>query len=544
MSLGRVIRHVHYAVGIALCLAISVPSFGAVAYEDVVEKWSILRQSPKKMKLRHHWLPVLAGFREVALRGDPTTADRALYMESKLWSELYDISRRRTDLIESHRAALILADRYPASRLADDALFIAAEQARRVLGPPGRSDALLTRLLREHPSGDMASKARKLVGEPSDEQAESRSKVALDTEASLRSLSARLTGRLGDSEETAVEKIRSWRGKRSQRIVLRLNQPVEYMARRLSNTSLELRIESKVDPDAVREALKAAKLEATVVNLGSALVVRVKEDEHEIERVETFALEEPFRIILEVSFAQPEPVSKNETTTTSKEQPKPKPLVVLDPGHGGKDGGAKGHDNLLEKEIVLKIALNLERELKRQGIDVLLTRRDDRFISLEDRTAFANQNNADLFVSIHLNAHHSHKVSGVETYYLDTTDDKYALRLAATENQTSQERASEIQLAMVGLSMRFHTEESEAIAAEVQDSMVDVAKKFRKGGVRDLGVKSSLFYVLLGARMPAVLTEVGFITNPTDAELLSQRWYRRKLAASMAVTIRKVLSLP
>ena len=147
-------------------------------------------------------------------------------------------------------------------------------------------------------------------------------------------------------------------------------------------------------------------------------------------------------------------------------------------------------------------------------------------------------------MSIHLNAHHSHKVSGVETYYLDTTDDKYALRLAATENQTSQERASEIQLAMVGLSMRFHTEESEAIAAEVQDSMVDVAKKFRKGGVRDLGVKSSLFYVLLGARMPAVLTEVGFITNPTDAELLSQRWYRRKLAASMAVTIRKVLSLP
>ena len=133
-----------------------------------------------------------------------------------------------------------------------------------------------------------------------------------------------------------------------------------------------------------------------------------------------------------------------------------------------------------------------------------------------------------------------HQVS--RRIFLDTTDDKYSLRLAATENKTSQERVSEIQLAMVGLSMRYHTEESEALANEVQDAMTDVAHRYRQGGVRDLGVKSSLFYVLLGARMPAILAEVGFITNPLDAELLNQRWYRRKLAASMAQKIGKVIS--
>ena len=90
--------------------------------------------------------------------------------------------------------------------------------------------------------------------------------------------------------------------------------------------------------------------------------------------------------------------------------------------------------------------------------------------------------------------------------------------------------------------MRYHTEESEALANEVQDAMTDVAHRYRQGGVRDLGVKSSLFYVLLGARMPAILAEVGFITNPLDAELLNQRWYRRKLAASMAQKIGKVIS--
>ena len=95
-----------------------------------------------------------------------------------------------------------------------------------------------------------------------------------------------------------------------------------------------------------------------------------------------------------------------------------KPLVVLDPGHGGKDSGAKGHQGLLEKDLTLKIALNLERELRKHGLDVLLTRRDDSYVSLEDRTALANQKDAALFVSIHLNAHSAKKTSGIETYFL------------------------------------------------------------------------------------------------------------------------------
>ena len=527
--------------------------FAATEYQSAVDRWSQLRANPAKLQLRHHWMPVLAGFKEVAASETDPDAHKALYMEAKLWEELYSISRRRDDLIQSHRAALALADRYPASRLADDALWIASRQARDVLGPAGRSDELLVRLLREHPKGDMASKARAQLGETSLDSSRP-PQESEDPDIGLQRLTEQLSGRLGASPKTSISRIRSWRGKSSRRVVLELSQPVEYQARRISEQVFEVRMASKFNHEEVRGLLDEAGIKATVVYLGHSLIVRFRETDRVVAAVETFVLEEPFRLILEVGYEVPVEIKPREPPSSDnvgKTRPKSnsiakprasKPLVVLDPGHGGKDSGAKGHQGLLEKDLTLKIALNLERELRKHGLDVLLTRRDDTYVSLEDRTALANQKNAALFVSIHLNAHSAKSASGIETYFLDTTDDKYSLRLAATENKTSQERVSEIQLAMVGLSMRYHTEESEALANEVQDALTDVAHRYRQGGVRDLGVKSSLFYVLLGARMPAILAEVGFITNPLDAELLNQRWYRRKLAASMAQKIGKVIS--
>jgi len=556
MKLARVIRLAQAFAFILASLAWSYDSEARVSYTGTVERWSKLKTSPSKLKLRHHWMPVLAGFREVVASADPELAPKALYMEAKVWEELYRVSRRRDDLVQSHRAAMRLANEYRFHRLADDGLWIAAEQADKTLGPRGRSDELLLRLLREHPGGDMAPKARARLGDKASTEAPKigarGDEEETKAELALSRLTERLAGRQGDGESTAFRRVRSWTGKTSRRIVLELSQPLEYQVARLDDERFEVRMQSRFDPEAVKDVLKQSGVEATVVHLGNALVVRFRESSKRVMAVESFVLEDPFRLILEVSYEakastaerpaeekSPEPISEK-----PHKKPKPKPpLVVIDPGHGGRDGGAKGHGGVLEKELTLKVALNLERELKQRGIDVLLTRRDDRFVSLEDRTALANLKDASLFVSIHLNAHSSKKTSGVETYFLDTTDDKYSLRLAATENKTSEERVSEIQLAMVGLSMRLHTEESEAIAAGLQRSMVDVAQRYRKGGVRNLGVKSSLFYVLLGARMPAVLTELGFITNPADAELLSQRWYRRKLAASMARTIREALSL-
>ena len=553
MTPRRVIRLALVFVGLVCSGGPFGIAFAATEYQSAVDRWSQLRANPSKLQLRHHWMPVLAGFKEVSASGSDRDAHKALYMEAKLWEELYSISRRRADLIQSHRAALALADRYPASRLADDALWIASRQARDVLGPVGRSDELLVRLLREHPEGDMAPKARAQLGDTALDTSRTPPETE-DSDIALQRLTEQLSGRLGTSSKTSISRIRSWRGKSSRRVVLELSQPVEYQARRVSGNVFEVRMASKFEHEEVRSLLDEAGIKATVIYLGHSLIVRFREADRIVAAVETFVLEEPFRLILEVGYEEPvkieptKPPSGGPTKIArpkSKSDDKPKaskPLVVLDPGHGGKDSGAKGHQGLLEKDLTLKIALNLERELRKHGLDVLLTRRDDSYVSLEDRTALANQKNAALFVSIHLNAHSAKSASGIETYFLDTTDDKYSLRLAATENKTSQERVSEIQLAMVGLSMRYHTEESEALANEVQDAMTDVAHRYRQGGVRDLGVKSSLFYVLLGARMPAILAEVGFITNPLDAELLNQRWYRRKLAASMAQKIGKVIS--
>lgn len=545
MTVRRVTRPAQaLLVLFAFCAFIPTASARS-SYEEVVDQWSRLRASKSKLKLRHHWMPVLAGFREVASSEDPTVAPKALYMEAKLWEDLYSISRRRSDLVQSHRAAMTLADRFPTSSLADDALWRAAHQAAEVLGPPGRSDELLTRLLREHPTGDMAAEARARLGAKPVEES-----IRQSPEDALSRLSAHLAGRQGNDARTEVRRVRSWRGKSSRRVVLELSQPVEYQVRKVTDRLFEVRMESLFEPDDVRAALAAHKVDATVVHLGRSLVLRFKENERKLKAVETFVLEDPFRLILEIGYQAesavvsvpvPERSSEKKPLPMRKPPQKDRPVVVIDPGHGGKDGGARGHGGLLEKELTLKVAINLERELKKLGMDVILTRRDDSFVSLEDRTALANQQNAALFVSIHLNAHDSKDASGVETYFLDTTDDKYALRLAATENKTSTERVSEIQLAMVGLSMRFHTEESQSIASQLQESMVSVAQRYRKGGVRDLGVKSSLFYVLLGARMPAVLAELGFITNPSDAELLGQRWYRRKLAVSMAAAIREAV---
>ena len=549
----RVQRLAQLLFTLLLLSVVPSQSFARTNYADVVERWALLREAPSKLKLRHHWMPILAGFREVARAGDSKFAPKALYMEAKLWEELYSISRRRDDLVQSHRAAMALAERYPSSRLADDALWIAADQAHKVLGPPGRADEILLRLLREHPKGDMAARARAQLAQTAPAAravTDDTGVVEPNTDRALRRLTAQLAGRVGQDEGTSVSRVRSWKGKASRRIVIELSQPVEYQVKNLGDDRFEVRMESLFDPDEVRAIFETNKVDVTIIHLGSALVLRFSEPRERLKAVETFVLEEPFRLILEVGYHPAKPpaptVSAQEKQVgvlqQAKKKPVTRPLVVIDPGHGGKDGGAEGHGGLLEKELTLKVALNLERELKKLGIDVLLTRRDDSFVSLEDRTALANQKGASLFVSIHLNAHSSKKASGVETYFLDTTDDKYSLRLAATENKTSQERVSELQLAMVGLSMRLHTEESESLAAHLQRSMVDVAQRYRKGGVRDLGVKSSLFYVLLGARMPAVLMELGFITNPADAELLDQRWYRRKLASSMALTIREALS--
>lgn len=210
--------------------------------------------------------------------------------------------------------------------------------------------------------------------------------------------------------------------------------------------------------------------------------------------------------------------------------------VVIDPGHGGDDTGAKGPSGTDEKDITLSIALKLAGELReRLGAMVLLTRDTDVFIPLEDRTAFANTNRADLFISIHVNAAANRDARGIETFFLsmDSTDED-SRRLAAFENSVGQsaEDASfeggdlrEILLDMASTSSHH---ESSRLAEAVHMSMLGAT------GREGRGIKQAPFTVLVGATMPAILVEVGFISNPSEGKLLASKKEQALAASAIA----------
>ena len=202
--------------------------------------------------------------------------------------------------------------------------------------------------------------------------------------------------------------------------------------------------------------------------------------------------------------------------------------IIIDPGHGGKDPGAMAF-GLKEKDLVLQVAKMVTDILSKQyGYQVTLTRSKDIFLPLEERTAIANTMRADLFVSIHLNAHPDKSVGGVETYFLNLATNADAMRVAALENATSTHSIGEMQDVLQSILKNEKIDESSRLAQFVQRSL---AKKLGKSyKIKDLGVKQAPFYVLIGAEMPAVLTEISFITNPAEAKLLQQNAYLQKIA--------------
>lgn len=216
-------------------------------------------------------------------------------------------------------------------------------------------------------------------------------------------------------------------------------------------------------------------------------------------------------------------------------------LIVLDPGHGGKDPGAEGALGLQEKNIVLALAKKLKAKLEDQlEVKVLLTREDDSFISLKERTDFANRNEADLFISIHTNAAENKKADGVEVYYLSEAKNDESRAAQALENAVVAEFEGEEAL-------REYTQADYVISDLIQSAQliesINLAYKFQNNLIiesqaRDRGVKSANFYVLRGAYMPSVLVELGFISNKEEGNKLNQGSYQDKLVESLFYAIK------
>jgi N-acetylmuramoyl-L-alanine amidase len=290
-------------------------------------------------------------------------------------------------------------------------------------------------------------------------------------------------------------------------------------------------------------------------------VVRVVVDTKSSQTFKIFSLKNPYRIVLDVwgvengvAAAKPAPrpePEREETVPTSKKLP-PSAIVkqlalgvrriVIDPGHGGKDFGAPGAlKGVHEKQVVLEIGQRLAKKIRSDlQCEVIMTRNSDTYLSLEERTAIANTQNADLFISIHTNASPNRQAYGIETFILNLATDDEAIRVAARENATSTKNISDLDSILQDLMQNAKVSESTRLASYVQQEVLGTLRK-RYEPLRDKGVKKAPFYVLLGAQMPSILVETAFISNARECQWLISDDYQERLCQGILAAIRRYI---
>ncbi len=285
--------------------------------------------------------------------------------------------------------------------------------------------------------------------------------------------------------------------------------------------------------------------------------MRVVLDTESVGSHKIFALDDPFRVVIDVTSTrtqtkQPPQIKPKVTPVKEKEKPRtPDKLptlaeqfglgvknIVIDPGHGGKDPGALGSNGMQEKDIVLTVAKKVADILRKEtAFNVILTRDRDIFLPLEERTAIANTREADLFLSIHANSAPNRNASGVETYYLSLATSREEMQAAALENAASASRLSDLQNILKDLMQNSKIEESVRFAGSVQNELINGLNRHYR--VNNLGVKKAPFIVLIGAQMPAVLTEIAFLSNSEDEKRLRDDRYLDAVARHIAEGVRR-----
>jgi N-acetylmuramoyl-L-alanine amidase len=264
-------------------------------------------------------------------------------------------------------------------------------------------------------------------------------------------------------------------------------------------------------------------------------------DFSKIERYQVFPLFDPFRVVIDIF---PKEEASASPAAKSPQPAKPTPsgysmarqlglgihTIVIDPGHGGEDPGCISRRGTQEKDIVLDVALELKNLLTSgKGFDVVMTRESDIYPPLENRTVIANQKKADLFISIHANAHRNRKRQGVETFYLNFSPDPQVNEIAARENATSTKTIGEMKDTIKKIVQNSKIVESRDLAEKIQKNLVKCLSQ-KYGSVQNLGVKGGPFWVLIGGEMPSVLVEISHLSNPQEEDRLRSPAYRKQVA--------------
>lgn len=479
-----------------------------------------------------------------------------------------------------------LVDAHPDSPHAPEAFFRLAAAAE---GESGAGAArMYTRLLQRYPGTPQAALARNRLRNPELRQAEASAAAAdlpgPDEEGGPAMPAAESAAPEVPAGEDAVpagpteapdgdadllpgsgdlrrlQGVRHYSDATHTRVVLDLDGPVTYEAGEaqdparlfldLQGVAVPAEIEgATLEEGEQRIPLAGDSARRVRVGINRPGVARVVVDLDGVHRYTLFTLDRPdrpFRIVIDVPSRavaarvneqrRPEAGDAEDLPLMSRQLGLGIRRIVLDPGHGGAHPGAIGRTGLTEKQLTLTLARGLRERLGERGYEVLLTREDDRTMGLEERTEFANREGADLFVSLHVNSARSRKLRGFETYYLDLVTDPSAAETAARENAAGRTSLADLDGMLDEIVRNDYKRESSALAESIQDALVmQVSKGYDE--VKDLGVKSAPFVVLVGARMPAVLVETSFISNPEEEERLGSDDYRGRVVEAIELGI-------
>jgi N-acetylmuramoyl-L-alanine amidase len=549
------------ALGVFALPALAASDPAEQAYQAARKGYYALKKDPKRRKFRDSWLTVAHRFEGVAKKYPKSgRAPDSLFTAAQMMSDLSRISLVADDATASMDDYRALLEGYPRSSLADDAA-LALARAYLEHDQPDAARKVLQRAA-QLPKGDQTVRLKALAASLPPEPRDTGKKTGKGEAVVRREGSAA-------ARDTATDETRAASATTKESHAASAARPAE------SRTSTR---------SEARPALTIRQAPARTVETPEWLkqVTAPKPDDTDADAESTSDSDEEDAALASADrpavAAAPEPQRRKPVAGTAPSAAEPaRPSspadagailalapptqvrerlkaikkraasdvtlaeqlglkvrrVIIDPGHGGHDTGTIGADGTKEKDVALAIAKKLRTVLTEQGLEVVLTRETDRFVRLEERTRLANVGRGDLFISVHCNSLPQRHIRGIETYTLNLASDRYAIRLAARENATSEKGMSDLQFLLADLATRANTEESARLATQVQSGLVS-ALRSKDAKIRDLGTKEALFYVLLGTKMPAILVETGFLSNPEEEKRLGSPGYQEDVARAIA----------
>ncbi|WP_394699896.1 N-acetylmuramoyl-L-alanine amidase [uncultured Pseudodesulfovibrio sp.] len=536
--------------------AASAQSYFTVGHSE----FHALVKDSRKAKYRSNWQKVEETFTR-CLKASPNGpyAPKALYYIGRVNEELGARSGLKSDFRRAVDYYGRVLARYPRHGWADDCLYRRADIYSRRLNETSNARKDLAAIIVDYPRSDMRAKADvalKRLGkyEASIKAASGGSAPDEAKPAPVRQQA--VTAKLKDPSGMAhLDTVRFTSSDEYTRVVLELDAQVKYRYQVLGPNP-KVNRPHRLYIDLQDSRLGHDVTAATTVSDGILRSIRTGQYSKDTTRVvldflnmqdyKIFPLQNPYRIVIDVyapdgktpvpTVAKAEPAHKTPATSDYRPPKGSKKMagslleqlgltvrtIMIDAGHGGKDPGAMAH-GLREKDINLKFAKLVGGKLRDKGFNVIYTRSTDVFIPLEKRTAMANAQKADIFLSIHCNANRSSKVNGLETYSLNLAKTDAAVRIAARENAVDPRAISDLQFILTDLMVNSKIKESRDLAGDVQSSTI---KRVRKAyPLNNKGTREAPFYVLMGAKMPSVLVEIGYITNSTESKRLRSDKY-------------------